>query len=114
MLVTTNEPIDRLHSAIARPGRSWAHLEFSGLPTDEANDWLDDQTTLDGTRLGVLVMIAITLAVQGAFVAFFLYLRKRAKRIAESDLGDAARALEVTAVVSSPDSKVTHVELVRR
>ena len=41
---------------------------------------------VDGTRLGVLVMLAITLAVQGAFVGFFLYLRKRAKRIADIEL----------------------------
>jgi hypothetical protein len=41
---------------------------------------------IDGARLGVLVLLAITLSVQGAFVAFFLYLRNRAKRIAEIDL----------------------------
>ena len=41
---------------------------------------------IDGSRLGVMVMLAVTLAVQGAFVAFFLYLRKRAKRIADIDL----------------------------
>ncbi len=41
---------------------------------------------VDGTKLGVLVMVAVTLVVQGAFVAFFLYLRKRAKRIAEVEL----------------------------
>jgi hypothetical protein len=41
---------------------------------------------IDGTRLGILVLLAITLAVQGAFVAFFLYLRKRAKQIADIDL----------------------------
>jgi hypothetical protein len=41
---------------------------------------------IDGARLGVIVLLAITLAVQGAFVAFFLYLRNRAKRIAEIDL----------------------------
>ena len=41
---------------------------------------------IDGARLGVLVLLAITLAVQGAFVGFFLYLRKRAKRIADIDL----------------------------
>ena len=40
VLVTTNEPIDRLHSAIARPGRSWAHVEFGTMPTDAANAWL--------------------------------------------------------------------------
>jgi len=46
----------------------------------------EDSSMIDGTRLGILVLLAITLAVQGAFVAFFLYLRKRAKRIAEIDL----------------------------
>jgi hypothetical protein len=41
---------------------------------------------IDGTRLGILALLGITLAVQGAFVGFFLYLRQRAKRIAEIDL----------------------------
>ena len=46
----------------------------------------DDSPLIDGAKLGVLVMVGITLAVQGAFVAFFLYLRRRAKRIADLDL----------------------------
>ena len=41
---------------------------------------------IDGAKLGILVLLAITLAVQAAFVGFFLYLRKRAKRIADIDL----------------------------
>jgi hypothetical protein len=41
---------------------------------------------IDGAKLGVLVLLVITLAVQGAFVGFFVYLRKRAKRIADIDL----------------------------
>ena len=41
---------------------------------------------IEGTRLGILVLLAITLAVQGAFAGFFLYLRRRAKRIADLDL----------------------------
>ena len=41
---------------------------------------------IDGAKLGVLVLLAITLAVQGGFVGFFLYLRKRAKHIAELEL----------------------------
>ena len=45
-----------------------------------------DSSMVDGTRLGILVLLAITLAVQGAFVTFFLYLRKRAKRIADIEL----------------------------
>ena len=49
---------------------------------------LDAENTsmIDGTKLGILVLLGITLSVQGAFMAFFLYLRKRAKRIAEIDL----------------------------
>ena len=41
---------------------------------------------IDGARLGVLFLLAVLLAVQGAFVAFFLYLRKRAKRFADLEL----------------------------
>ena len=41
---------------------------------------------IDGAKLGILALLAVTLAVQGAFVGFFLYLRKRAKLIAEIDL----------------------------
>ena len=46
----------------------------------------DETSMIDGARLGVLVMLAILFAVQGGFVAFFLYLRKRAKRIADIEL----------------------------
>ena len=46
----------------------------------------EETAMIDGTRLGILVLLAITFAVQGAFVAFFLYLRKRAKRIADIEL----------------------------
>ena len=46
----------------------------------------EETSMIDGTKLGIMVMLAITFAVQGAFVAFFLYLRKRAKRIADVEL----------------------------
>ena len=46
----------------------------------------EETSMIDGTKLGIMVLLAITLAVQGGFVGFFLYLRKRAKRIAEADL----------------------------
>jgi hypothetical protein len=46
----------------------------------------DETSMVDGTKLGVLVLLAITLAVQCGFVGFFLYLRKRAKRIADVEL----------------------------
>jgi hypothetical protein len=46
----------------------------------------EETSMVDGTKIGILVLLAITLAVQGAFVAFFFYLRKRAKLIADADL----------------------------
>ena len=48
----------------------------------------DETALIDGSRLGVLVLLAITLLVQGSFAAFFLYLRKRAKRMADADLDE--------------------------
>jgi heme/copper-type cytochrome/quinol oxidase subunit 2 len=46
----------------------------------------EETSMVHGTKLGVLVMLAITLTVQGGFVGFFLYLRKRAKRVADVEL----------------------------
>ena len=46
----------------------------------------EETPLIDGAKLGVLVLLAITLVVQGGFVGFFLYLRKRARRIADLDL----------------------------
>ena len=46
----------------------------------------DETSMIHGTRLGIFVMLAITFAVQGAFVSFFLYLRRRARRNADVDL----------------------------
>jgi hypothetical protein len=46
----------------------------------------EETSMVDGAKVGVLVLLAITLAVQGGFVGFFLYLRKRAKRIADLEL----------------------------
>jgi hypothetical protein len=46
-----------------------------------------EETALIGaTKLGIIVMLGITIAVQGGFLAFFLYLRRRAKRNAEFEL----------------------------
>jgi len=46
----------------------------------------EETSMVDGAKLGVMVMLAVTLAVQGGFVGFFLYLRKRAKRVADIEL----------------------------
>jgi ATPase family associated with various cellular activities (AAA) len=40
VLVTTNEPLRRLHPAVARPGRCAARLEFDLFPPAEAIAWL--------------------------------------------------------------------------
>ena len=46
----------------------------------------EETSMIDGAKLGVFVLLGITLAVQGGFVGFFLYLRKRAKRNADVEL----------------------------
>lgn len=46
----------------------------------------EETALIDGTRLGILLLLGITLSVQGGFVGFFLYLRKRAKRSADAEL----------------------------
>lgn len=40
VLVTTNDPLVQLHPAVARPGRTWAQVEFGPLPAQAARDWL--------------------------------------------------------------------------
>jgi hypothetical protein len=40
LLITTNEPVGRLHPAARRPGRCLADVEFTPLSAAEANAWL--------------------------------------------------------------------------
>ena len=46
----------------------------------------EETSMIDGAKLGVLVLLGILFAVQGGFLAFFFYLRERAKRIADIEL----------------------------
>ena len=46
----------------------------------------EETSMIDASRLGILALLFVTFAVQGAFIAFFLYLRRRAKLIADIDL----------------------------
>ena len=46
----------------------------------------EETSTVQGTRIGIMVLLVITLAVQGGFVAFFLHLRRRAKQNADVEL----------------------------
>ena len=41
---------------------------------------------VDGTKIGMFVLIGLTLVMQGAFAGFFFYLRRRAKQMADADL----------------------------
>jgi hypothetical protein len=50
VLVTTNEPIRKLHPAVARPGRCAANIEFVPLSVDEASQWLAVHGAVDGAR----------------------------------------------------------------
>lgn len=43
VLITTNEPLKRLHPAIHRPGRCLADIEFTPFTVAEANAWLAAQ-----------------------------------------------------------------------
>lgn len=43
VLVTTNEPLRRLHPAVVRPGRAWAEVKFGRLDPAEANAWLAER-----------------------------------------------------------------------
>jgi hypothetical protein len=45
-----------------------------------------ETSMIDGTKMGVLALLGVLLAVQGAFVSFFLYLRKHAKQNADIEL----------------------------
>jgi len=48
----------------------------------------EETPLIDGAKLGVAVLLAITFAVQAGFLGFFIYLRKRARRIADADLDE--------------------------
>ena len=41
---------------------------------------------IEASNMGVLVLLGVILGLQAAFVGFFLYLRKRAKHIADIEL----------------------------
>jgi hypothetical protein len=52
VLVTTNEPLRRLHPAVARPGRCAARLEFEPFPAAEAVAWLAEHGVDDRDATG--------------------------------------------------------------
>jgi hypothetical protein len=46
-LITTNEPIDKLHEAVSRPGRAIARINFDLLSVEKANEWLKNKGVND-------------------------------------------------------------------
>ena len=46
----------------------------------------EETSMIDATKMGIFALLLITFTIQGAFAGFFLYLRRRAKRIADDDL----------------------------
>jgi hypothetical protein len=49
VLVTTNERIETLHPAVARPGRCAANIEFDSLSEEETTAWLERHSAGPGT-----------------------------------------------------------------
>ena len=49
-------------------------------------DNVEETSLVNGTRLGIMAMLAIVIAVQAAFAGFFFYLRKQARRAADVEL----------------------------
>ena len=89
----TRRPSSSLGAAISRPrsivgaavaiGLGWG---TDALAQHHMTQLEGDTSIMDGAMVGILAMLAVTFAMQGAFAAFFFYLRRRAKRIADVDL----------------------------
>ena len=64
MLVTTNEPIGKLHPAVARPGRCAANIEFAPLEPEESAQWFA-RRGIDETPGGPEILAALYSRVDG-------------------------------------------------
>lgn len=42
---------------------------------------------IDAARLGVWLLLGVTVVIQGGFAAFFFYLRRRARQAAAAEVG---------------------------
>ena len=85
------DPLSSMRSALRLIGTTVAAMLIGGSASLFACPvcfGAEESPLIDGAKLGVVVLLAITLAMQGGFVGFFLYLRKRAKRVAELELED--------------------------
>src|SRR5262249_11841327 len=65
VLVTTNEPLTRLHPAISRPGRCAARIEFGPLSRAEASAWLDaPHTAAEGREVALAELFALSVGAE--------------------------------------------------
>jgi len=77
-----------------RPGIRWAFATAAAVIIGGSSTALacpvcfgaEETPMINGAKLGILVMLGVTFTVQGGLVAFFLYLRRRAKRNADVEL----------------------------
>jgi hypothetical protein len=58
-VITTNEPIDRFHEAVIRPGRCASRVSFEPLPLEQARDWLEEH---EGAEVAKRLRAPATLA----------------------------------------------------
>jgi hypothetical protein len=65
-------------------------LVAAGAPADACPSCFSraEGPLVDASRIGMWLLLAVTLGLQGAFVAFFLYLRRRAANAAGEELDD--------------------------
>ena len=54
----------------------------------------EDSPIVDGARAGAWILIGLTLCMEAAFVAFFIYLRRRARRASGIELDSEWRELQ--------------------
>jgi hypothetical protein len=47
-----------------------------------------DGPLIDASRLGIFLLLAVVLCLQGGFAAFFLYLRRRARQAADQAIDE--------------------------
>jgi hypothetical protein len=49
-VITTNEPIDRFHEAVIRPGRCTSRVSFEPMPVQQAKVWLQEHDAAEIAR----------------------------------------------------------------
>jgi hypothetical protein len=65
VLVTTNEPLDKLHDAVSRPGRCAARVQFERFGASEARDWLAERDGAKAVPGGGLTLAELFGMVEG-------------------------------------------------